>query len=57
MIPRSAFARYALVAAVAAMVALALAAPVANANNNGFNERILNCIETRDAGSEQCLAA
>jgi hypothetical protein len=57
MIPRSAFARYALVAAVAAMVALALAAPAANANNNGFNLRILNCIETRDAGSEQCLAA
>jgi hypothetical protein len=57
MLPRSWFARYALVAAVAALVALALAAPGANANNNGFNERILNCIETRDANSDQCLAA
>jgi hypothetical protein len=57
MLSRSSFARYALVAAIAALVALALAAPAANANNNGFNERILNCIETRDAGSEQCLAA
>ena len=57
MLSRSSFARYALVAAIAAMVALALAAPTANANNNGFNERILNCIETRDAGSDQCLAA
>jgi hypothetical protein len=57
MLSRSSFARYALVAAIAALVALALAAPAANANNNGFNERNLSCIETRDAGSEQCLAA
>lgn len=57
MLPRSWFARYALVAAVAALVALALAAPAANAHYNGFNERILNCIETRDANSDQCLAA
>jgi hypothetical protein len=57
MLPRSWFARYALVAAASALVALALAAPAANANNNGFHERILNCIETRDANSDQCLAA
>jgi hypothetical protein len=57
MLPRSSFARYALVAAVAALVALAFAAPAATANNNGFNERIIGCVETRDAGSEQCLAA
>ena len=57
MLPRSWFARYALVAAASALVALALAAPAANANNNGFNERIVNCIETRDANSDQCLAA
>ncbi|MGH2473490.1 MAG: hypothetical protein ACRDG6_14065 [Candidatus Limnocylindria bacterium] len=57
MLPRSSFARYALVAAVAAMVAMALAAPAATANNNGFNERILACVESRDAGSDQCLAA
>ena len=57
MLPRSWFARYALVAAASALVALALAAPAANASNNGFNERIVNCIETRDANSDQCLAA
>jgi hypothetical protein len=57
MLPRSSFARYALVAAVAALVALAFAAPAATANNNGFNERIIGCVETRDAGSDQCLAA
>jgi hypothetical protein len=57
MLPRSSFARYVLVAAVAALVALAFAAPAATANNNGFNERIIGCVESRDAGSEQCLAA
>jgi hypothetical protein len=57
MLPRSAFARYALVAAIASLVALALAAPAANANNNGFNERLLGCVESRDANSDQCLAA
>ena len=57
MLPRSSFARYALVAAVAAVVALALAAPAANANNNGFNERIIGCVESRDANSDQCIAA
>lgn len=57
MLPRSSFARYALVAAVAAMVALAFAAPAATANNNGFNERIIACVESRDADSDQCIAA
>ena len=57
MLPRSSFARYALVAAVATLVALAFAAPAARANNNGFNERIIGCVESRDAGSDQCLAA
>ncbi len=57
MLPRSSFARYALVAAVASLVALAFAAPAARANNNGFNERIVGCVESRDAGSDQCLAA
>jgi hypothetical protein len=57
MLPRSSFARYTLVAAVAALVALAFAAPAATANNNGFNERIIGCVESRDAGSDQCLAA
>jgi hypothetical protein len=57
MLPRTAFARYALVAAVAALVALAFAAPAATANNNGFNERIIACVESRDADSDQCIAA
>ena len=57
MLPRSAFTRYAIVAALAALVALALAAPAATAHNDGFNERLANCVETRDANSEQCLAA
>jgi uncharacterized protein YgiB involved in biofilm formation len=57
MLPRSSFARYALVAAVASLVALALAGPAANANNNGFNERIVGCVESRDANSDQCIAA
>ncbi|MEK6207271.1 MAG: hypothetical protein AABM32_06470 [Chloroflexota bacterium] len=57
MLPRSTFARYALVAAVAALVALAFAAPAATANNNGFNERIIGCVESRDADSDQCIAA
>ena len=46
MFPRSPLARYALIAAVAALVALALAAPAATAHNDGFNERIVNCIAT-----------
>jgi hypothetical protein len=57
MLPRSSFARYALVAAVASLVALALAAPAATAHNDGFNERIVNCLDTRDANSDQCRAA
>lgn len=57
MLPRSPFARYALVAAVAALIALALAAPAATAHNDGFNERIVNCIETSDANSDQCISA
>ena len=57
MLPRSSFARYALVAALAALVALALAGPAATAHNNGFNERIVACVESGDANSDQCLAA
>lgn len=57
MLPRSSFARYALVAAVAALVAMAFAAPAVSAKNNGFNERIVACVESRDADSDQCVAA
>ena len=52
MLSRSVFARYLLVAIVSAFVAMATAATAVTAHNDGFNERILNCIETRDAGSE-----
>src|SRR5437870_5678490 len=57
MLSRSVFARYLLVAIVSAFVAMATAATAVTAHNDGFNERILNCIETRDANSDQCLAA
>src|SRR5207247_2624602 len=33
------------------------AASGVTAHNDGFNERILNCLETRDANSDQCFAA
>lgn len=57
MLSRSVFARYLLVAIVSVFVAMAVAATGVTAHNDGFNERILNCIETRDANSDQCLAA
>jgi hypothetical protein len=57
MLSRSVFGRYLLVAIVSAFVAMAIAATAVTAHNDGFNERILNCIDTRDANSDQCLAA
>ena len=57
MLSRSVFARYLLVAIVSAFVAMATAASGVTAHNDGFNERILNCLETRDANSDQCIAA
>ena len=57
MLSRSVLARYLLVAIVSAFVAMATAATGVTAHNDGFNERILNCIETRDANSDQCTAA
>jgi hypothetical protein len=58
MLSRTVFARYLMVSIVSALVAMATAASTAvTAHNDGFNERILNCIETRDANSDQCLAA
>jgi hypothetical protein len=57
MLSRSVFSRYLLVAIVSAFVGIATAATAVTAHNDGFNERILNCIETRDANSDQCLAA
>jgi hypothetical protein len=57
MLSRSVFARYLLLATVSAFVAIATAATAVTAHNDGFSERILNCIETRDANSDQCVAA
>ena len=57
MLSRSVLARYLLVAGVSAFVAMATAATAVTAHNDGFNERIVNCIETRDANSDQCIAA
>ena len=57
MLSRSVFARYLLVAIVSAFVAIATGASGVTAHNDGFNERILNCLETRDANSDQCIAA
>ena len=57
MLSRSVFARYLMVAIVSAFVAMATVASGVTAHNDGFNERILNCIETRDANSDQCIAA
>jgi hypothetical protein len=50
--------RYPLVAIVAALVAMATAASTAvTAHDDGFNERILNCFDSRDANGDQCRAA
>jgi len=57
MLSRSVFGRYLMVSIVSALVAMAAAATAVTAHNDGFNERILNCIETRDANSDQCKAA
>ena len=58
MLSRSVLVRYLLVAIVAAFVAVATAASTAaTAHNDGFDERFLNCIATRDANSDQCNAA
>jgi len=57
MLSRSVLARYLLVAIVSAFVATATAATAVTAHNNGFNERIVNCFDSRDASSDQCLAA
>ena len=58
MLSRTVFGRYLMVSIVSAFVAMAAAASTAvTAHNDGFNERILNCVETRDANSDQCRAA
>ncbi len=57
MLSRSVFTRSLLVAIVSAFVATATAATAVTAHNDGFNERILSCVDTRDANSDQCRSA
>jgi hypothetical protein len=45
------------VAIVSAFVVMATAATAVTAHNDGFNERIVNCIDSRDANSDQCIAS
>ena len=49
--------RYALVATVAAASAMAMVATAAYAHNDGFNERIAACFDSRDPNSDECLSA
>src|SRR5207248_2085690 len=49
--------RYALVATVAAASAMAMLATAAYAHNDGFNDRIAECFDSRDPNSDECLSA
>src|SRR5437899_13082044 len=57
MLARSTLLRYILVAAISAMSAMALVTTDVYAHNDGFNERIVACFDSRDPDSEQCRAA
>ena len=57
MLSRSSLLRYVLVAAISAMSAMALVTTAVYAHNEGFNERIVACFDSRDPDSEQCRAA
>jgi len=57
MLSRSSLLRYALVAAISAMSAMALVGTAVYAHDDGFNERIVACFDSRDPDSEQCRAA
>jgi len=57
MLTRSNLLRYILVAAISAMSAMALVTTAVYAHNDGFNERIVACFDSRDPDSEQCRAA
>src|SRR5712691_6289807 len=57
MLSRSSLLRYILVAATSAMSAMALVTTAVYAHNDGFNERIVACFDSRDPDSEQCRAA
>jgi len=57
MLSRSSLLRYVLVAAISAMSAMALVTTAVYAHNDGFNERIVACFDSRDPDSEECRAA
>jgi len=57
MLSRSTLLRYILVAATSAMSAMALVTTAVYAHNDGFNERIVACFDSRDPDSEKCRAA
>ena len=57
MLSRSTLLRYILVAATSAMSAMALVTTAVYAHNDGFNERIVACFDSRDPDSEECRAA
>src|SRR2546430_8725375 len=57
MLTRSTLLRYVLVAAISAMSAMALVTTAVYARNDGFNERIVACFDSRDPDGEQCRAA
>jgi len=54
---RLGFLRYALVALVSAFVAIATVGTAVYAHNDGFNERIVACFDSRDANGDACRSA
>ena len=49
--------RHAFIASIAALAAAATVGGTVFAHNNGFNERIVACFESRDPNSDECIAA
>jgi len=54
---RLAVLRYSLVAFVSAVVAIATVGTAVYAHNDGFNERIVACFDSRDPNSDACRSA
>ena len=54
---RLGFLRYALVALVSALSAIATVGTAVYAHNDGFNERIVACFDSRDANGDACRSA
>jgi hypothetical protein len=55
MLPRSAISRYVL--SLAIVVGTSATATVVTAHNDGFNERMVVCLESRDPNSDECASA